>query len=361
MNVSANLGAVDPNDVRPCAGNPAVVMALGGALAVALFAAALRGVDGARVLALLRNVGPAAPFLLVPSLLALLLETYAWATAMAASGVAVTFQALFAVRIGSESVGPVLPLGPIWADALKPPLLRERCGVPLSAGVAAIAIRKYLLVLSQAAYLGTAFVLGGAALRDGLLRSTGLPWLAWTPLVAACALAAIGFSTRAVFRGGSVLERLFAAASGFRLAPLRRLAARARNGARDVDAATARFFAAPLRTHLPSLVACYGAWLLESVEAWLLLRALGTHLSWGDVAAVEALVALSRHLLPFVPGGLGIQELGYTMLLAGFGCDGEVSLSLSLAKRLRELFWVTAGGAELLRGGMHRLRTRLAR
>ena len=62
---------------------------------------------------------------------------------------------------------------------------------------------------------------------------------------------------------------------------------------------------------------------------------------------VEALVVLSRHLLPFLPGGLGVQELGYAALLAGVGCDTDRVMSLVVLKRVRELSWVSVGALVL--------------
>ena len=68
-------------------------------------------------------------------------------------------------------------------------------------------------------------------------------------------------------------------------------------------------------------------------------------------SASEALVVLSRHLLPFLPGGLGVQELGYTALLAGVGCDVERAASLVVLKRLREATWIAVGALALAGAG----------
>ena len=328
--------------------------ALGGVASVVLLAVTLRGADTARVATLLGGLGFWAPLLLVPSLSAVVLETRSWQHALSLAGYRTRLGALWGVRVASESLGAVLPLGAVWSDAVKPSLLASRCGVPVPAGLAAIAIRKYLLVSSQAAYLAVAFFVGHRALRDGFDRAAGMPGLASVALVAACALGLTGASLSVLLGNGSAFRRLVERLSRTRIAFVGRHAPRLKRGAHGMDDTARAFFRSPLRARAVALAGCLGAWLLEASETWLMLRALGAGTGWGDAVGVEALVVLSRHLLPFLPGGLGVQELGYTTLLAGAGCDVDHALSLVVLKRMREAVWVTVGAVALSGGGVLR-------
>jgi uncharacterized protein (TIRG00374 family) len=334
----------ESNGFRP---STAFVWCLGAAFSTALLLATFRGVDIGRVSGLLRGLGWVAPLLLAPSLLAVLLETYGWQLALRIVGQRTGLFALVGVRVASESIGSVLPLGAVWADALKPPLLLQRCDVPISAGVAAIAIRKYLLSLSQAAYLAIAFFAGGDVVARGFEKAAGIPALRFIALVAAGALFLVATSMAALLGRGTAFQSLLGRLGHTRWPALQKRLARLRQGAQGLDGAAAPFFRASFRVRVRPAIACLGGWLLEATETWLILRALGLSLGWGDAAGIEALVALSRHLLPFLPGGLGVQELGYTALLAGAGCEMDRALSLVVMKRAREAVWVALGVASL--------------
>src|SRR5262249_44760592 len=137
------------------------VLQVAGALAaVALLGLTLRQVDLGRVVSLIARLGPSGLVVLVPSFCAVSLEVFAWQRAFAVLGSRQAFWHLFGVRVESEALGSTLPLGALFADALKPKLLSRRRPTPTSLGVVATAARKYLLVLAQAGYLAVGFVLG---------------------------------------------------------------------------------------------------------------------------------------------------------------------------------------------------------
>jgi uncharacterized protein (TIRG00374 family) len=328
--------------------------ATGGAASLALLAATFHGVDAGRVTALLEGLGWSAPLLLLPSSAALLLEARAWQLGLSSAGHRARLGALLGVRVASESIGTLLPLGTVWADAMKPSLLAARCSIPFPAGVAGVAIRKYLLVSSQAAYLAIAFALGHEALRAGFAHATGIPSLSFVALAAACALAVVGAGMAALLGRGSTLQRFVGWLSKSRFRCVARGGARLRDGAHRTDDAAAAFFGAPLHDRARALAACLAAWLLEATETWLVLAALGASVGFRGAVGVEALVVLSRHLLPLLPGGLGVQELGYTALFAGVGCDVDRALSLVVLKRAREAAWLAVGAVALSSGALVR-------
>jgi len=65
--------------------------------------------------------------------------------------------------------------------------------------------------------------------------------------------------------------------------------------------------------------------------------------SWGDALAIEAVVVLGRHLLVFLPAGLGVVELGYATFLVGTGASLDLCAAFVVMKRLREVSWAAVG------------------
>ncbi|MDN0076233.1 lysylphosphatidylglycerol synthase domain-containing protein [Crenobacter sp. SG2303] len=80
-----------------------------------------------------------------------------------------------------------------------------------------------------------------------------------------------------------------------------------------------------------------------SLEVWFALMLLGHPVPFWQALAIEALTQAVRHMAFFVPAGLGVQEAVVLLLGHLLGIGPDVSLSLALVKRAREvLFGVPA-------------------
>ena len=78
-------------------------------------------------------------------------------------------------------------------------------------------------------------------------------------------------------------------------------------------------------------------WLAGTLEVWLILYLLGHPISLLDAFVLESLGQAARSAGFMVPGGLGVQEGGLLLVGSQLGLSPELSLALSLVKRLREL------------------------
>ncbi len=345
--------------LRSPSGSSRVILRGAGVIAGAgLFGLAFRQVDVMRVAGLIHGLGVSAVLIAAPSMAALTLETIAWRSAFSLVGERVAFWALLRVRVASESVGALLPLGALWSEALKPALLARHCETPVSANLVGIASRKYLLLLSQAGYLFLGFALGRGVLLSGFHRLGGSRALVVVPLVAALVLGLLSEVMAASLGGGRAFRAVLRTLSTVPSEPWRAGLARWSREIARSDGTAARFFGTPLAGRIARALPCLGAWLFEATETWLMLRLLGFRLEWGDAVGVEALVMLARNVLVFLPGGLGAQELGYATFLGAAGADMSVCAAFMVLKRTRELCWVVIGGLLLamdsIRGGRDR-------
>jgi putative membrane protein len=89
-------------------------------------------------------------------------------------------------------------------------------------------------------------------------------------------------------------------------------------------------------------VAC---WVLGAGEIWLAFYFLGHPVSIAEAVIFESLGQALRSAAFAVPAGLGVQEGGFILLGTAFGLPPNVSLAMSLTKRVRE---VVFGGLSLL-------------
>ncbi len=313
-----------------------------GAIAgLALLAVALRGLEPARALSRIRRVGPVAWLLFVPSILAVACETLAWQRAIGTMVERVRFSSLFRVRVASESLASILPLGALWAEAARPALLARRSSLSVGEGIASVAARKYLLVLSQSGYLLLAFVFGHTAVEWGFRRAAGVSGLSFVALGGATALLAVAEGSALAFRGGAPFRAIRRLVARFSRDDARTAALR--DGTAQTDRAAVRFFALPWAQRLGLAAPCLAGWLLEATETWVFLSALGAGIGWTDALGVEAVVVLGRHLFVVLPGGLGVLELGYTTFFAASGTALDICGAFVVLKRLRELSWAAIG------------------
>jgi len=78
-------------------------------------------------------------------------------------------------------------------------------------------------------------------------------------------------------------------------------------------------------------------WIGTGFASWIAYRALGAPIPLPVAVAIEALLHASMTATFFVPGHVGVQEAAYAGIGAIFGLPPEVSLSVSLLRRARDI------------------------
>ena len=78
-------------------------------------------------------------------------------------------------------------------------------------------------------------------------------------------------------------------------------------------------------------------WAAGTLEVWIALSFLGHPVTFLDALMLESLIQAVHAAAFFIPGALGVQEGGLILLGAVIGIPPDVSLALSLVKRIREV------------------------
>lgn len=78
-------------------------------------------------------------------------------------------------------------------------------------------------------------------------------------------------------------------------------------------------------------------WMGDAAMTWLALQLLGAPVGFFSSVAIEGVVCGIMSAGFLVPGALGVQEAAYVALGLIFGIDAEISLSLSLLRRGRDI------------------------
>jgi len=313
-------------------------------LSLGLLAWVLRSADLDRALALVRSLGPWLPLLLVPNFLAVLLETTGWWLSFARLGGRPRFRGLVSVRVIADALMLGLPSGGVLCETVLPWLLKRRCGVSTEHGIVATVARKFFVVLSHGLFLSAATI-AAWPIVDRASRTTigrvGLPalLLATSAVLMATALLAVTATARGQLadRVHRALDRLVGRWMGSWLE---------RNALRfqRTDDALAGFFRAPAGL-VPSVLLYLGGWMVRSLETWLFLRLVGVRAPLAAAMVIETALILVRAMAVPVPGGLGVQDLGYVLSLRALGVPDPTTVATAfvLLKRGRDAFWIATG------------------
>jgi putative membrane protein len=231
------------------------------------------------------------------------------------------FGYVFWVTTVREAIDRLLPVASVGGGIVGVRLMAWR-GLPV-ASVAATVIAEILLTL-VALYLFT--VLGLLLLAGvGAARSDY-----WRLLLAALVALPIPLVTGLLLRHGSVFARLERA-----LRPWVGITAMS-GAAAALDLELRACLRRP-RTLLFAGSLQLVALIAGSFEIWFVLRLVGHPVGFAAAVIMESLTQALRHLAFFVPAGLGVQEASLVILGHAFGVSSELSLTVSIVKRLREL------------------------
>ncbi|MDR3416756.1 MAG: lysylphosphatidylglycerol synthase domain-containing protein [Nevskia sp.] len=235
---------------------------------------------------------------------------------------------LFWVATVREAANRLLPTANIGGEVVGIRLAKWR--VPDGAAVTASVIIEVLLtVINQ--YLFSAL---GLVLLIAATQATRQTWTIVTGLVLSLPVPIL---LGALLRYGKVFERMERLAEHM-LGDRGKLSALI--GGSNLDAEIRALYA-----HHGRLLAALGwqlaGYILGSFETWLALYLLGHPIGAWTAIAIEAMTQAIRHFVFIVPAGIGVQEAGLVLFGHMVGVGNDVALSLSLAKRAREVLFGT--------------------
>jgi hypothetical protein len=314
-------------------------------LSLGILAWVLRSADLGRALELVHALGWRLPLLLLPNLVASMVETTAWWLSFERFGTRPAILRLFGVRTTSDALLLGLPSGTVVSETVQPYLLKRWCGVPLEDGIVASVARKFFVVESHGLFLALSTLLAWPLLeRDIAVRifRQGLPWvLLLTSAVLVTAASGVVLAT-AHGRMANRIHRGLDHVGGRWLGSwLQRNAPRFER----TDEALAAFFGSS-RARLMASVAVHGCgWFIRSVETWLFLWLVGADVPLVAAMVIETALILVRSAAVPVPAGLGVQDAAYVLCLRALGVHDATTVGAAFVviKRGKDLFWIVVG------------------
>jgi putative ABC transport system permease protein len=244
-----------------------------------------------------------------------------------------SFKHALAVRLGGESVSFLTFTGPLLGEATKVALLRRR--VPLVYGVSALVVDNILYNLSV-----VFFILSGAVV---MLLSYNLPSIVRYVLYAIATGAFLGIllTAWAVNRRVMLLTWVIDTLGRFGIHP-KALTSR-RDHISDLESHVYDFY-----SHRPgSFFAMIGFNLLTHaasvLEVYVTLKMLGFTPFVHAAYVIESLTKVINFAFGFVPGTVGVYEVGTKIILETLGYTSATGVALALVRKAGILFWTVIG------------------
>jgi len=296
-------------------------------LGVALFAALVAQNDPAAVLASIADLSWRLAILLCfPVSLVMLFDTLGWRFAFLRE--TVSFRALAASRLAGEAFNLTTPTAALGGEAVKAWLLRGYA--PLDASLASVIVAKTTITLAQGLYLLLGVVVAWQTALTGSRLLSGMLWLLAIEAVALALFVLV--QTRGMLGWTwRLLERI-----GVRVA-------RGHATLGRIDDALGQFYRTAPRRLVLSIAFHFVAWLLGSVETWLILKFLGSEVSLATATVIETFGTAIRVATFLIPASLGVLEGGFLATFAALGLSSTTAISFSLVRRVREVVWIAIG------------------
>jgi len=325
-----------------------VVLAVG----LALFAWFLHRAGPADIWRTASRLGARTPLVLLPLAAVYLVETLGWHFAFGRrKHHGLGFLSLYRVRWCGEAVNNVVPSATIGGEATKVYLLSKR-GVSGTDATASVIVGRTVQTLCQVLFIA----LGAAA----LLQVAGYkPWVRpamLTVLVLSAALIVSLF----VLQAHGIFALVLKVAGRLRL-PAATLAARREKLVR-IDRQVVSFYLHDRRHFLMSAAAYMCGWLLDTLDVFFVAYLLGVPLHWMQALGIESFIGVARLMAFVVPGGLGVQETGITLVCRLAGLPEPFAVAYAIIRRGRDVVFASIGWLMLYleETNLRQLRERIA-
>jgi uncharacterized protein (TIRG00374 family) len=273
-----------------------------------------------------------AGFILLPMIVVYGLEAAGWQVTLGSHARKIGFFRLFAIRMAGETVNVTTPTAYVGGEPLKAYLLK-RYGVPMVDGLASVITAKTTMTLAQ-----VIFILLGLALTFWIVGDPGHYWVAMFVSVGVLAFG-VGLFVLLQRHGIGMGCLGMLRACGIRLAFLEKREPQLR----ELDGTIRGFYSQHRQTFYAALALFFLAWLTETLEVYAILYFLDVPIDMWTSISLAALAVFIKGGTFFIPGSLGAQEGGYTLLLMSFGYSEVTGITFALIRRLREILWILFG------------------
>jgi len=291
----------------------------------------IHGTDITKAFDSLITIGPRFFILLIITFFAYFLGTIGWLFCFEKERRKVTIKDLFFVRHVGETLALLNPTGVIGGEALKLYLLHQK-GIAKPTVLTSLIVSRILMILTQLCTFGLVVCLlsGYTLLPQGsvaVLNTVFFKGLLMVTAVIFLFIPALWVIRRTKFyqlvnsRFHKLLETV-----------------------RSSWLQCVQLFTHQKRDLILAILFFALHWIIGAVEFYAILQFMGLPCNLTEALFLDMGVVFFKTAGAFVPAQIGVEEYGNKVMLSLIGiADNEVWLTVSLLRRLRQLFWIICG------------------
>jgi len=296
------------------------------AIGIGLIVFLIHRIGPGTVLHQLASIKTSLPLLILIGIVRLVFQTWNWSIALASEGVQSNALQLAGIRLASIAISYLSSMGPIVAEPLKVALLPNQEIVQKSAPatLAETAIYWFTSVL-----LGLCGIIAGSLLLAGSSSYASTLWICGASFI---------FALFFLLSRRSLIGRL----SPFFTRINKSIPEWLKKGQEIEDRVRSFRSRCPAATCKLLLIDILSQF-LTVMEVFVVLHAAGSSAGFFTLLSIEAIARASKIASIWVPARVGVDETGAAAACALFSINPATGLTLSLARRMRDLLWCCAG------------------
>lgn len=309
---------------------------------VLLFLFIFRGINIQSTVELLSHIGYSFVVILSLYLIGSIADTFAWKILLESSAQTIPFIRLLLIHIAGESFYRFLPAGVVVGESVKVLLVRKHSSFLYPTIISSLMMRKVLMGISQAFYIGIAVFFGiylstsksnVSLITIGFVVSIGLLIL----------FGAIGYFLYKGNLGASVYKILIK----IPIKSFRKKISLQQEEFISTDLTIRKAISTNKRNSVIAFSLFFFGWVTELAETFVILFALTASVAFADSLLFEPIVSFLRSVVFFIPAGLGVMDFGYSSSLSSVTSDttGTIAAAFVIVKRTKEIFWIIIGVA----------------
>ncbi|HEC90282.1 MAG TPA: flippase-like domain-containing protein, partial [Alphaproteobacteria bacterium] len=240
---------------------------------------------------------------------------------------------IWKVRLVGEALNNVIPAAGLGGEPVKAMLLKRRYAIGYSEGITSLILIQAIILISLLFFISVGFIL--ALYSDKISnRSDAIA-------VVGLLVIGLGVATVVLLPHANLSSRIG------------RLAARIGIGERlevalrhvgDIEKRLVDFYTSRRRRFVGALVMAVTPWIIGVLEIYYTSLFLGHPVSFAEAWIIESSVQMVRAAVPFIPGGLGVQEGVFVALLTAITGSPVLGGAIAMVRRFREIVWLAGGG-----------------
>jgi len=296
----------------------------------------IQATDYKEVITSVREVGSNFIILILTTGAAYMLGTLSWKYSMGKQMADISLGRLFLIRHAGETISLLNPMGIVGGEAAKVQLLAPYIESK-KAIFASIIISRAIMIFTQLIlFVATAAFL---FIQDVKLNTLDFDVKKWF-IPAVSATGALIFMLLVMLRHKTILNVIIQKAKLGRLLIVKTKVLGLK--LKDVYAEIIKLCTYSRKAVMLAIVFALLHWIAGALEFYLILQFLGVKVSVLQAILIDMGVIFFKAAGAFIPGQIGIEELGNKMMLSVVGVH-DAGIWITILRRSRQLVWIAFG------------------